>query len=153
MAKYIFLVLVAILPITISSAEIPSKEDHEIHCLATNMYYEARGESEKGVLAVALVTMNRVKDSLFPDSVCEVVFQKVKKTCQFSWVCKKPKVNFEEEKFQKMLNLAKKVYNGQVKDFTRGATHFHNATIQPNWASAKVKTLQIGNHIFYRRKK
>ena len=153
MAKYIFLVFVAILPITITSAKVPQKEDLEIHCLAANMYYEARGESEKGILAVALVTMNRVKDNLFPDSVCEVVFQKVKKTCQFSWVCKKPKVNFEEEKFQKTLNLAKKVYNGQVKDFTRGATHFHNATIQPNWASAKVKTLQIGNHFFYRREK
>lgn len=153
MVKYIFLILFAILPITISSAEVPPKEHLEIHCLATNMYYEARGESEKGILAVALVTMNRVKDDLFPDSVCEVVFQRVKKTCQFSWVCKKPKVRFEEEQFQKILNLAEKVYNGYVKDFTRGATHFHNTSIEPSWVSEKVKTLTIGNHIFYRRKK
>lgn len=153
MVKFIALLLIAIFPTTITSAKVPSQEEKEIHCLATNMYFEARGEPEKGILAVALVTMNRVKDNLFPDSVCEVVYQKHKKTCQFSWVCEQPKVRFKEDHFQRIQNLAKKVYNGQVKDFTRGATHFHNTTIEPFWASAKVKTLEIGNHIFYRRKK
>ena len=53
----------------------------EIHCLALNIYHEARGESLEGRLAVAAVTMNRVRDKRFPDRVCEGVWQ----PRQFSW--------------------------------------------------------------------
>ena len=59
----------------------------EIDCLTQNIYREAGIEPESGMVAVGLVTMNRVKTSGFPKTVCTVVKQKTKSTCQFSWFC------------------------------------------------------------------
>jgi spore germination cell wall hydrolase CwlJ-like protein len=45
-------------------------------CLARNIYYEAGSESEEGKAAVAIVTINRVKDGRFDKSICGVVNQR-----------------------------------------------------------------------------
>ena len=59
----------------------------QISCLARNVYYEARGESLEGQKAVALVTLNRVENSMFPDTICGVVNErktvKGRTKCQF----------------------------------------------------------------------
>ena len=47
----------------------------EARCLAENVYHEARNQGTAGWLAVAAVTMNRVIDNRFPNTICEVVFQ------------------------------------------------------------------------------
>ena len=47
----------------------------EARCLAENIYHEARNQGTAGWLAVAAVTLNRVTDDRFPDSICDVVFQ------------------------------------------------------------------------------
>ena len=51
-----------------------SAKDEE--CLARNIYYEAGSESEEGKAAVAIVTINRVKDGRFDKSICGVVNQR-----------------------------------------------------------------------------
>ena len=60
-------------------------------CLAENIYFEAGSEPFEGKVAVAQVTMNRVKDGRFGKDVCGVIFQKNvvmdKVVCQFSWHC------------------------------------------------------------------
>ena len=71
---------------------VPGVSDKQVECLAKNIYFEARNQSEYGKFAVANVTMNRVKDPRFPNTICDVVFQgpRVKKRvggCQFSWYC------------------------------------------------------------------
>ena len=58
------------------------KFKQDLYCLAANLYFEARGESIKGQIAVAEVTLNRVKANQYPNSVCNVVFQRKK----FTWV-------------------------------------------------------------------
>jgi len=45
-------------------------------CLARNIFYEAGSESEEGKVAVAVVTINRVKDGRFEKSICGVVNQR-----------------------------------------------------------------------------
>jgi len=45
-------------------------------CLARNIFYEAGSESEEGKAAVAIVTINRVKDGRFDKSICGVVNQR-----------------------------------------------------------------------------
>ncbi len=55
--------------------------DDDISCLIKNIYHEARGEPDRGQLAVALVTLARSQDSRFANSVCGVVYQKN----QYSW--------------------------------------------------------------------
>ena len=59
-------------PIEPSESDI---DEDELHCLAKNVYHEARGESKAGKLAVAHVTLNRVHSDEFPDTVCGVVYQ------------------------------------------------------------------------------
>ena len=75
------------------------KRDTEISCMADNIYFEARNQGTAGWSAVASVTLNRVKDKRFPNTVCEVVKQgptreswkkdgnyyPLKHRCQFSW--------------------------------------------------------------------
>jgi len=58
----------------------------QMHCMARNIYYEAGSEPYEGKLAVAQVTMNRANHPSFPKKVCEVVYQRVNGTYQFSWV-------------------------------------------------------------------
>ena len=50
-------------------------ESEDLICLAENIYWEARNQSLEGKLAVAHVTINRVKSNKFPNNVCGVVKQ------------------------------------------------------------------------------
>ena len=47
----------------------------EWKCLADALYFEARGESVAGQLAVGLVIFNRVEHPKYPDTVCGVTRQ------------------------------------------------------------------------------
>ena len=130
-------------------------------CLALNVYHEARDQPFIGQVAVAQVVMNRVYDSRYPDTVCEVVKQgetyawtedfPVRNRCQFSWYCDgksdKPK---DDEAYSQAMMIAHGVYNGNLYDLIEGATHYHATYVYPEWASTKTKVAQIGDHIFYR---
>lgn len=48
----------------------------DIECLARNIFHEAANESEEGKAAVGIVTINRVKDSRFGKTICDVVHQR-----------------------------------------------------------------------------
>ena len=52
-----------------------------ITCLAQAVYFEARDQPTIGQMAVAQVVLNRVHDSRWPDTVCEVV----KEGPTYSW--------------------------------------------------------------------
>ncbi|MGH6970074.1 MAG: cell wall hydrolase, partial [Caulobacteraceae bacterium] len=56
-------------------------------CLAMAVYYEAGSESAAGEAAVAQVVLNRVRNPLFPSTVCGVVFQgsTLATGCQFTF--------------------------------------------------------------------
>ena len=58
-------------------------------CLTEALYFEARGETLKGQLAVAEVILNRVDNRKYPDSICGVITQGASKRhkCQFSFKC------------------------------------------------------------------
>ena len=131
-------------------------------CMAFNIYHEANNQSMLGQLAVGQVVMNRVEDSRFPNTVCEVVKQAVtyKGTnkpvihkCQFSWYCdgKKDEPNYNSKSWSKALNYAVIVLGGDITlDVTNGATHYHATYVRPAWAKTKTRTTRIDRHIFYR---
>lgn len=126
---------------------VPSNaEDTEINCLIRNVYYEARGESVKGQLAVALVTLNRVDSKVYPASICDVVYQKY----QFSWT-KLPKLSkINPAAWVRAEKSAKLAYSNRNILGSFKATHFHSNKVLPGWNLNKVAT--IGNHIFYKDK-
>ena len=141
----------------------PLVAQSEIECLAKNIYFEAAVESTAGQLAVAQVTLNRVKSKHYPDSVCEVVYEGLKDAngfpkrdrCQFSWYCDgKGDIPKEGRLWNESLDLANYVVERQddLRDITDGATHYHATYIDaPRWTARKKVTTSIDQHIFYRR--
>jgi len=125
--------------------------DKQVRCLAENVYYESRGESLQGQVAVAKVTLNRL-DEGYARTVCGVV----KQGCQFSWVCNGSAGNPSGHLWNQAVGVALVTLNeaDKIEDPTRGATHFHATYIQwqPGWQKVKDSVSQIGNHIFYRVK-
>ena len=129
------------------------KRSEEWRCLAEALYFEARGESLAGQVAVAEVILNRVDDRAYPGSVCGVVRQghDSEGPCQFSFYCDgKPEHVNNRPLFERIGKIAWVMLGGKPRILTGKATHFHAAWVQPGWASRMVRTAQIGEHIFYR---
>lgn len=123
------------------------KLSRDIICMAEVIYDEARGEPDKGKLAVASVVMNRVKDKRYPNTVCEVVYQKSRNICQFSGMCSKKPKKFDTKSLQIAYEV---VVKRKYKDPTKGATHFHSDSVMPKWSLVYAKTTKIGKHTFYK---
>jgi spore germination cell wall hydrolase CwlJ-like protein len=113
----------------------------ELKCLIDNVYYEARGETLKGQVLVARVTLNRTKHKNFPDTICGVVYQPY----QFSWTQLKILPTPNPERWQV---AAKAAYLGSFSNSK--ALYFHNMTVQPEWSYSKQFLLSEGNHVFYK---
>lgn len=131
--------------------------EQQLDCLALNIYREAGYEPFEGKVAVAQVTMNRVKAGNFGKDVCGVVYQKnvvmEKVICQFSWACdqvhKARPIN--KEVYNESYAVAKKVLlEGFKLDVLKDALYYHAAYVNPKWPLDKIG--QIGQHIFYRQK-
>ena len=115
----------------------------ELTCLAKNIYYEARGEPVEGQLAVALVTLNRLEDSRYPDTICKVVYQKY----QFSWTIMPKGRPLDLEAWYQSNILAFQAYQNRDILGEFEATHFHANYVKPRWKLKRIT--QIGRHIFY----
>lgn len=136
---------------SISLISIEAKaQNKQIECLATNAYHEARGEGQKGIEAVTQVVLNRVKDKKFGNTPCEVVYERNKGKCQFSWVCTKNRIkNMTLYFFVK--DVVTQLYYGNKKDITNGSTYYHARYVSGSWFKRNLKqTTVIGNHVFYR---
>ncbi|WP_232822992.1 cell wall hydrolase [Oceanibium sediminis] len=125
----------------------------DLACLAEALYFEARGESLRGQIAVAEVILNRVDSRKYPDTVCGVIAQgeSRKHGCQFSFRCDgKPETFSERATYKKLHALAQDMLAGRKKSLTEGATHYHTRAVRPGWSRRLTKTTEIDSHIFYR---
>jgi spore germination cell wall hydrolase CwlJ-like protein len=126
-------------------------DEKEVVCLAKNIFYEAPQEQYLGKVAVATVTMNRVRHREFPKSICGVVFQRNSRGCQFSWTCG-PRTPFDSATYKISYDIAVQVLTNNLQvNKLKNALYFHNTKVSPNWTFARPIT-QIGNHIFYEPK-
>lgn len=130
----------------------------QLNCLAQNIYWEARGEPLAGQIAVAQVTLNRVYDHRFEDTICEVVFErtktKIKEICQFSWVCsiKNTSTKIDPKLYETHKEIARMVLFENIRmSNLNDALYFHSDTVNPKWNKNKI--IKIGRHIFYREHK
>jgi hypothetical protein len=128
----------------------------EQRCLAEAMYYEARGEGVDGEKAIAEVVFNRMRSSGYPHSICGVVYQRgaTGHGCQFSFTCNgEMDATKSAGAWARAKRLAGRILTGliQLGDATEDAIAFHAAAVQPGWGGHLVRTIQIGNHVFYRR--
>lgn len=152
---------------TISNELEPNKMTPiQIECLTRNLYFEARGEGEHGMKAVAYTTINRVNSGLYPTSICGVVYQgerhgngELKRNrCQFSWVCDGTVKKIRQPQ---LYELSKKVAEEVVSSYsketdpTKGSLYYHATSINHKQPFKKMRvaiTTTIGNHVFYRKK-
>jgi len=122
-------------------------------CMTAAIYYEAGYESTDGQRAVAQVVLNRLRNPLFPKTVCGVVFQGSDRPtgCQFTFTCdgalaRKP----ADQAWERARKVAVAALHGYVMKKVGNATHYHAEYVAPYWSPSLVKVAVVGQHIFYR---
>ena len=124
----------------------PEELDGDMQCLAGAVYFESKGESLEGQLAVARVIINRAKSGRFADSLCGVIYQ----PSQFSFVRRgsMPPIRTESRSWRQAVAIAQIAMNDSWDSRAEGALFFHARRVSPGWG--KTKLASIDNHIFYR---
>jgi spore germination cell wall hydrolase CwlJ-like protein len=123
-------------------------QDAEQQCLAQAVFFEARGESLEGQLAVAQVVLNRAASGTFPSSICAVVTQ----PAQFSFVRRGriPEADRTSDCWHKALaiaDIARK--RALANEVASNVLWYHATYVSPSWGRQKTRFAQIGSHIFY----
>ena len=156
--------IVLLLSMFISREVQASDENGDRFCLAQNIYFEAGNQPFIGRFAVANVTLNRVNDLQFPNTICEVVYQtkSYKRSwtgemipkrgmCQFSWYCDGKS---DEPKYSvtwiESIRIADIALQSSNFDVTEGSLWYHADYIYPYWADHLERVVTIENHIFYK---
>lgn len=144
-----------------SGAMALEMSDEGLHCLALNSYFEARNQSPNGAIAVTQVVLNRVGDSRYPSTICEVVKQgkqwpsgaMKRNQCQFSWYCDglsdKPRDEHAWYDAWYRTITAIEMYKAGY-DLTYGSTHYHAKNVKPYWSTTIDYITTIDDHHFYR---
>ena len=146
-----------------AKSDVYYPKDTDLDCLAQNIYFESRSESQADQIAVGQVVLNRVKSPKYPNNVCEVIRQgptynwtenfPVKHQCQFSWYCDGKSDNIRDIGAWR---LAKSIAGvllsmpDMVPNVVEDATHYHAHYVKPHWASNLERVTRIDGHIFYR---
>ncbi len=132
----------------------PAKGGKNWACLTEALYFEARGETVRGMFAVAEVILNRVDDPRYPNSVCGVVNQGTGKKfrCQFTYTCDGRPENMADKRARERVGkVARIMLDGGQRALTSGATHYHTKAVKPKWSRVFPRTATIGYHHFYRQ--
>lgn len=121
-------------------------------CLARTVYWEAKGEDVAAMEGVANVVMNRLAAEPFPDTICGVVTEgKDGGPCQFAWWCDGSSDDVEEpDRYAITTEVARRALNQELADRTDGALFFHGINDTPGWGDDYVRTVKLGDHVFYR---
>ena len=149
-------------PLTVFEGAVVNKNgskisEKQLNCLATAIYFEARGETYRGQVAVAQVVLNRVAHKLYPSTICGVVFQNQhrRNACQFSFACDGiPERVTERKAWQQAEEIARATASGTLYLTEVGnSTHYHATYVYPHWAPRMTKVTRIGLHVFYQFKR
>lgn len=120
----------------------------EQHCLASAVYFEARGESLQGQLAVAEVVMNRAASGRYPASLCGVVVQ----PAQFSFVRRGriPGADRGSDAWRRAVAVARIATGGVApRLLPTSCLWYHARYVSPSWGRRLAQSARIGLHIFY----
>jgi spore germination cell wall hydrolase CwlJ-like protein len=122
--------------------------DEQGYCLATAVYFEARGESVEGQLAVARVVMNRAVSGRYPPDWCGVV----KQHAQFSFVQHGafPGIDTGSAAWARAQGVARLAIANVVPSVGNDVLWYHADYVAPSWGHRLNVVEKIGAHIFYR---
>lgn len=145
-----------------TTEQCPEQAD-AMQCAKCAIYHEARGESLEGQVAVALVLLNRVESDRFPDTMCEVVWQRGYVTATGRWY---GQFSFTTDGVSDVMHnpeainmsavavaLAQLVYDHNLEEEFNGMNNdvlwYHTDAVRPNWANVFDPVVMIGDHLFY----
>jgi spore germination cell wall hydrolase CwlJ-like protein len=122
--------------------------DEQGNCLATAVYFEARGESLEGQLAVARVVINRATSLKYPPDICGVV----KQPAQFSFVRhgEFPTIDTASTAWARAQGIARLAMANVIPSVGNDVLWYHADYVAPSWGHRLNFVEKIGQHIFYR---
>ncbi len=122
--------------------------DEQGNCLATAVYFEARGETLEGQLAVARVVINRAVSLKYPPDICGVV----KQPAQFSFVRhgQFPWIDTQSGAWARAQGIARLAMTNVVPSVESDVLWYHATYVDPSWGHRLSRAEKIGLHIFYR---
>jgi len=146
--KLFILTMIAVILMFSESVYAVELSKTDMYWLTQNVYWEARGQSKKGQALVALVTINRMKDGRWPNTIKGVVTQPY----QFAWYSDGnpdiPKNKKAWNKATKVAEIICSIYDTLDPAYKR-VLHFHEKNVDPHWKRHYVKFESIQNHVFY----
>lgn len=124
----------------------------EMLCLAKAVYFESRGESLEGQIAVAQVVLNRFRAGRSA-TICGVVYEDIERgeKCQFSFACHRHRVPpAADAAWRRARWVADEVAAGRahLRELEH-AHHFHTVHVRPVWRLRLKPVRRIGQHVFY----
>jgi spore germination cell wall hydrolase CwlJ-like protein len=130
----------------VRAQDVDDSLSREERCLASAVYFESKGESLAGQLAVARVVLARANSGRFPKTLCGVVLQKG----QFSFVrgASLPLVQTGSVHWRNAVAISKIALDDSWKSPVEGALFFHARHVSPSWRLTRIGS--VDNHIFYR---
>jgi spore germination cell wall hydrolase CwlJ-like protein len=130
----------------VAATPVPQDLSSELACLAGAIYFEAKGESLAGQLAVGRVIIARSKSGRFASSYCGVVYQR----SQFSFVRGQsmPRIDKSGRAWAEAAKIARIAHEASWKSPVEGALYFHAARVSPGWRLTRMA--RVDNHVFYR---
>lgn len=130
---------------------IECQKNDECRILSESAYYEARSQSDEGVLAMMQTVLNRVNHSRWGDTIREVVYD----GCNFSYVCDGSvgRRKVKPEQWERMNMLAYALLTGKVVPPVSKSTHYHTKKVAPSWRKHYTVVGVVDDHIFYECKR
>ncbi len=132
----------------------PRPTDEEaVDTLARTLWAEARGEGDDGMKAVACVVLNRVAAPCWwGRTIVDVCRKPFQFSCWNEGTSSRAqllRVSSADQAFAQALAIARQAVASGLKDFTRGAMHYHAIEVLPKWARGKAPCFRLGRHVFY----
>ena len=130
----------------VAMSDIPAEIDEETRCLAGAVYFESKGETLNGQLAVAKVVIARRDSGRFASSLCGVVYQ----PSQFSFVRggRMPAIPTASQDWKEAVAIAQIAMKDSWDSPVEGALFFHARHVSPGWRMQRLAA--VDNHVFYR---
>lgn len=123
--------------------------EHE--CLARNAYFEARGEGEHGMALVTQTVLNRMNSNkrYFPNTACQVVRQKIGKTCAYSWFCDGKSDRPKDLKlFEKAKIVADKAIMGYYTNLVK-VKYYKRCDVESGFFDTLEYKFRYKNHCYF----
>lgn len=144
----------------------------DIDVMARTLWGEARGEGRGGMIAVAWVILNRLRDRRWPTSIMEVCKQPWQFSCwnglihpnhsdanframelltpRHESLDREWTGTFRDEAFVEAWAICFDILLERIEDPTGGSAHyFRKGTVVPSWAQGRTPAAVIGHHLFF----